>query len=73
MKITKEDGHIEINITPTFYIMIFEEWTKAMDKKERIRGICIFSLIYERDYRLDRHNIVFCLLGIVLSFRKNVF
>lgn len=73
MKITKEENRIEINVTPTFYIMIFQQWSDFLNKQERIRGFDIFLITYERDYRLDRHNFVFGLFGIVLSFRKNVF
>lgn len=73
MKITKEENYIEINITPTFYIIACQQWSDFLNKQERIRGIDIIFIRYERDHRLDRHNLVFGFLGIVLSFRKNVF
>ena len=72
MNITKQENMIEINITPTFYILLFQQWTDFFNN-DRIRGIDIFQITYERDYRLDRHNVVLIILGFVVSFRKNVF
>lgn len=56
-----------------FYIILFQEWTDFLNKKEKLRNIDIIIIKYERDKWLDRHNLILCVLGFGVSLRRNVF
>jgi len=64
---------IEINITPLFYIQLFQQWSQFFKKNEDFYNFDFLLFEYEYDTMLDRHDLTLGFFGFVICFKKNVF